>query len=329
MNKQSEPIFDIAVIGAGPCGLAVGVAAEQAGLSAAIFDRGNVANGLIAYPIGMTFFSTAENLEVGGLPFICAGAKPTREEALKYYRRVAQYFNLDIRGYHDVFDVSGGRGAFTLRTRHRSGGAEYRARHVVVATGYFDTPNLLSVPGEDLPNVTHYYREGHPYFDQRCVVVGGGNSAAEAALDLYRSGAHVTLIHFLTELDLGIKPWVRPDIENRIREGAIAARFETRVAEIGPDFVTLNSEANRTEERLPNDWVFAMTGYTPDTTFLQKLGVDVDEVTGIPQHDRTTLETNVPGLFIAGVIAAGYDANRLFIENGKLHGAQIVAALRG
>lgn len=329
MTEPKGETLDLAVIGAGPCGLAVGVAARRAGLTAAIFDRGNVAHALIGYPIGMTFFSTPENLEVGGLPFVCAGAKPTRDEALKYYRRVAQYFELDMRAYEEVLSVSGKLGEFTLTTRKRTGEeATHRARRVVVATGNLDTPNLLGAPGEDLPNVTHYYREPHPYFDQRCLVIGGGNSAAEAALELHRAGAHVTLVHFLSELDRGLKPWVRPDIENRIREGAIAARFETRVTEIGPDYVRLRSERNGAEERLANDWVFAMTGYAPDTSFLRRLGVTVDEATGVPQHDPETMETNVPGLYIAGVIAAGYDANRLFIENGRHHGEQIVGALR-
>jgi thioredoxin reductase (NADPH) len=325
----TDRILDLAVIGAGPCGLAVGVAARQAEMTAAIFDRGNVTNGLLGYPIGMTFFSTPENLEIGGLPFICAAAKPTREEALKYYRRIAQHFDLDIRAYEEVVGVTGERGAFSLTTRRRSGaGAAHRARCVVVATGYFDTPNLLDVPGEDLPNVTHYFREPHPYFDQRCIVVGGGNSAAEAALDLFRAGAHVMLVHFLAELDPGIKPWVRPDIENRIRDGSIAARFETRLSEIGPDYVRLRSEKNGAEERLANDWVFAMTGYTPDTSFLRRLGVAVDKATAVPRHDPSSLETNVPGIYIAGVIAAGKDANRLFIENGRFHGEKIVASLR-
>ncbi len=328
MIESKGQTLDLAVIGAGPCGLAVGVAARRVDIAAAIFDRGNVANALLGYPIGMTFFSTPENLEIGGLPFVCAGAKPTRDEALKYYRRVAQYFELDMRAYEEVVSVTGKLGEFTLTTRKRTGEeGTHRARRVVVAIGNLDTPNLLGVPGEDLPNVTHYFREPHPYFDQRCLVIGGANSAAEAALELHRAGAHVTLVHFLPELDRGLKPWVRPDIENRIREGAIAARFETRVTEIGPDYVRLRSERNGAEERLANDWVFAMTGYAPDTSFLRRLGVTVDEATGVPQHDPATMETNVPGLYIAGVIAAGNDANRLFIENGRYHGAKIVSAI--
>ncbi|MGD8700238.1 MAG: NAD(P)-binding domain-containing protein, partial [Gemmatimonadales bacterium] len=218
---------------------------------------------------------------------------------------------------------------FAVRSRRRDGEERtYRARHVVVATGYFDTPNLLNVPGEDLPRVTHYYREAHPYYDQDCLVIGGGNSAVDAALDLWRTGARVTMAHFLDSFDSGVKPWVRPDIENRTKEGSIAVRFQTRVAEIGSGYAILRSVETGVEERIANDWVFAMTGYTPDTRFLRRLGVEVDEKSGIPRHDPETMETNVPGVFIAGVLAAGFDANRIFIENGKLHGAALVAAIR-
>jgi thioredoxin reductase (NADPH) len=287
-----------------------------------------VVNSLVGYPIHMTFFSTPENLEIGDIPFICSGTKPTRTEALAYYRRVSRHYRLDVRQYEEVVGIEGARGDFTLRTR-RSGGPEsaQRARALVLATGYFDTPNMLGVPGEDRPKVTHYYREAHPYYDQDCLIIGGGNSAVEAALDLWRTGARVTLVHFLDGLDPGVKPWVRPDIENRIREGSITARFRMRVTEIGNDSVTVRSESDGKTERIPNDWVFAMTGYTPDTSFLRRLGVETHEETGIPVHDAESMETNVPGIFIAGVLAAGFDANKIFIENGKLHGELIVSAL--
>ncbi|NIR43728.1 MAG: YpdA family putative bacillithiol disulfide reductase [Gemmatimonadetes bacterium] len=328
--SQASGRVDLAIVGAGPCGLAVGAAARRAGLSSIIFDRGCVVNALVGYPLNMTFFSTPENLEIGDVPFVTRDVKPTRHEALTYYRRVAGYFELDVRQYEEVLDVEGAAADFWVKTRMRDGTeAGYPARNIVIATGRFDTPNLLGVPGEDLPKVTHYYREAHPYYDQACLVVGGGNSAAEAALDLWRSGARVTLVHFLDEFDPGVKPWVRPDIENRIREGSIAARFRTRVHEIGPDFVTLQREDGPDSERLANDWVFAMTGYRPDIPFLRRLGIDVDGDTGIPVHDPDTMETNLPGIFIAGVLAAGYDANKIFIENGKLHGDRIVNALTG
>lgn len=321
-----EKTTDFAVIGAGPCGLAVGVAARTAGRECRIFDRGCVVNSLVGYPIRMTFFSSPENLEIGDIPFICSGVKPSRDEALTYYRRVRKHYGLDIRTYEEVVRVEGQRGDFRLRTRGRYGHeAVHHARYVVVATGNFDNPNLLNVEGESLPKVTHYYREAHPYSDQDCLVVGGGNSAVEAALDLYRAGARVTLAHFLEDFDPGVKPWVRPDIDNRVREGSIEARFGTRVTGIAADHVTLRHRSGESF-RLPNHWVFAMTGYSPDTTFLSELGVDVDRATGVPHHDPASMETNASGIYIAGVLAAGFDANRIFIENGKLHGISIVSA---
>lgn len=315
---------DVAVIGAGPCGLAAAIAARRAGLSAVVFDKGCVANAIVDYPLRTVFFSTAEKLEVGDVPFVCSGDKPTRDEALKYYRRVAQHFALDLRQYEEAVEVKGGLGEFTVHTRRRTGSAgAHRARCVTIATGFFENPNRLHIPGEDLPKVTHYFREAHPYFDQDCVVIGGGNSAVEAALELYRVGARVTLVHFLETLDPGVKPWVRPEIENRLKSGEIAARFGTRVVEIGLDHVVLRREDAGETERLPNDWVFAMTGYAPDAAFLRRLGIEVDPETGVPAHDPETFETNVPGLFVAGVITAGRDANKIFIENGRFHGERI------
>lgn len=329
MKGQYDGNLDLAVVGAGPCGLAVGVAAAQAGLDCLLFDRGCVVNSLVGYPVRMTFFSTPENLEIGDIPFVCSGTKPTRDEALTYYRRAVQHYGLRVHTYEEVRGIEGAKGDFAVRSRRRDGEERtYRARHVVVATGYFDTPNRLNVPGEDLPKVTHYYREAHPYYDQDCLVIGGGNSAVEAALDLWRAGARVTMVHFLDSFDSGVKPWVRPDIENRTKEGSIAVRFQTRVAEIGSGYAILRGVETGVEERIANDWVCAMTGYTPDTRFLRRLGVEVDEKSGVPRHDPETMETNVPGVFIAGVLAAGFDANRIFIENGKLHGAALVAAIR-
>ncbi|UCF21721.1 MAG: YpdA family putative bacillithiol disulfide reductase [Gemmatimonadota bacterium] len=328
MTALTGSICDLAVVGAGPCGLAAGVAAKRARLKTFLFDRGCLVNSLVGYPIRMTFFSTPENLEVGDIPFVCNSVKPTRDEALTYYRRVAQHYELNVRPYEEVLGVAGARGDFLITTRKRHGDeGEYRARAITVATGYFDHPNMIGVPGEELPKVTHYYREAHPYYDQDCLVVGGGNSAVETALELWRAGARVTLVHFLAEFDPGVKPWVRPDIENRVREGSIEVRFGTRLSEVGDDYVVLRDEAAGAEERLSNDWVFAMTGYTPDTGFLQRLGVRVDQRTGVPDHDPETMETNVPGIYVAGVLTAGYDANKIFIENGKLHGARIAAAL--
>jgi thioredoxin reductase (NADPH) len=327
-DRRAGEFLDLAVIGAGPCGLAAGIAASRAGLSCALLDRGCVASSISKYPTWMTFFSTAERLEIGGVPFVVAGDKPTRREALRYYQRLAREFRLDVRQYEEVLSVQRQDERFVLRTRTVHGRAgEWRARNIVVATGYFDSPNLLGIPGEDLSKVAHNYREGHVFFDQDCVVVGGGNSAVDAALELYRWGARVTIVHFAEGIDPNVKPWVRPDIEARLREGAIAARFRSRLAEVRPETVLVRSDVDGSVEELPNDWVLAMTGYTPDGRLLRSLGVRFDPATGIPRHDAGTMQTNVPGVFIAGVLAAGFDANKVFIENGRGHGALIVAAV--
>ena len=326
--RDGDPGARIAVVGAGPCGLGVGVAARRAGASCVLFEKGCVASSISAYPTFMTFFSTAERLEIGGVPFVTASDKPTRREALRYYQRLAREFELDVRQYEAVVAVEPVEAGFLLWTRAHSGRArELIAEHVVIATGYFDHPNLLGVPGEELPKVAHRYAEGHPFFEQDVVIVGGGNSAVDAALELYRWGARVTLVHFADGLDPGVKPWVRPDIAGRLQNGEIAARWRSRVAEIREDRVVILSEATGERTELPNDWVLAMTGYTPDPALLRGLGVRIDARTGIPEHDPETMATNVPGVYIAGVIAAGNDANKIFIENGRDHGERIVAAV--
>ncbi|MGH7507206.1 MAG: YpdA family putative bacillithiol disulfide reductase [Longimicrobiales bacterium] len=328
MESAREDIQDIAVVGAGPCGLGAGIAAHAAGLQCVLFDKGCAASSIAAYPTFMTFFSTAERLEIGGVPFIVAGEKPTRREALRYYQRLATQFELDLRQYEEVTAVERAAGGFVLATLARSGKqGTYRARNIVIATGYFDHPNRLGIPGEELPHVLHNYREGHAFYRQRCVLVGGGNSAVDAALELYRWGARVMLVHFEAGLDRGVKPWVLPDITNRIAAGQIEARFRSRLAEIRPESVVLRDEDSGALEEIGNDWVLAMTGYTPDPELLKALGVDFDAATGIPAHDRETMETNVPGVFIAGVLAAGNDANKVFIENGREHGDRIVGAV--
>lgn len=328
MENRTTESFDIAVLGAGPCGLSVGVAARRAGIGCVHFDRGCVVNCIAGYPTYATFFSTSERLEIGGLPFIVASDKPSRREALNYYRRLVQHFALDVRQYEEVMSVCGEDGAFRIETRRHHGTERaYTARKLVIATGNFDSPNLLGVAGEDLPKVTHYYREGHPYYAQECAVIGAGNSAAEAALDLYRSGARVTLIHFLDGLDPGVKPWILPDITNRIKSGEIAVRWRTRVAEITPGDVVLRHEATGALERLRNEWVFAMTGYTADHRLLRSLGVTIDPETDIPVHEPETMETDVPGVFVAGVLVNGSGPTKIFIENGRAHGERIVRAV--
>jgi thioredoxin reductase (NADPH) len=316
-----DRILDLAVVGAGPCGLSAGVAARQAGLDCALFDSGCLVRAISLYPTHATFFSTADRLELGGIPFIVPGDKPTRSDALKYYRRIAVEFDLDVRQYQEVVAVSGEKDRFLLRTRAASGGQrELLARNLVLATGYAGSPIPLGVPGQDLPKVRHYYTEGHPYYDQDCIVVGAGNSSVEAALELYRAGARVTLVHFLDRLDRGVKPWILPDMENRLKKGDIAVRWNTRIAEILPDRVRLRHEPTGEETELDNDFVLAMTGYRADPSLLRSLGAGIDPDTGIPCHDPATMETNVPGVFIAGVLVGGRRPDRVFIEDGRHHG---------
>src|SRR5881296_4396772 len=297
-------MLDLAVIGAGPCGLAVGVAAKRARLTCSLFDKGPVASSLMRYPLYMTFFSTPDKLEIG-VPFVTAGDKPTRREALTYYRKVAEHFELDVRQYHTVSRATRTRDGFELVAQH-PGTPEpetVSSRHLVFATGYFESPNPLRVPGEDLPHVSHFYVEPHPYWQQRVVIVGGGNSAVEAALELHRGGARVTIVHCLSEFDRGVKPWILPDITNRVKDGSIAARWLSRVAEIRPREVIVRSETDGAAECLPADFVVAMTGYRADLSLLRAAGVIVDEQTGVPHHNPATMQANVPGVFIAGVLA--------------------------
>jgi len=317
-------MLDLAVIGAGPCGLAVGVAAKRAHLACSLFDKGPVVSSLQRYPLYMTFFSTPEKLEIG-VPFVTAGDKPTRREALAYYRRVAEHFELDVRQYHAVVRVERTDQGFELEAQH-PGAAEpetIRSRHVVCATGYFESPNLLDVPGEDLPHVSHFFVEPHPYWQQRVVVVGGGNSAVEAALELSRVNARVTLVHFLSDFDRGVKPWVLPDITNRVKEGRVAVRWCSRVVEITRSHVVVRRDPDGDRETVPADFVVALTGYRADLRLLRSLGVQVDDTTGVPRHDPVTMETNVRGVYIAGVLSSGFDANKIFIENGREHGGRI------
>lgn len=321
-------IADMAVVGAGPCGLAVGAAARAAGLHSVLFDRGCITSSIVEYPIYMTFFSTPERLEIGGVPFVVGGAKPTRREALIYYRRVARHFDLDVRQYEEVFEISGGEGDFTLRSRPLHGGERHlRARCVVLATGALGAPNLLSIPGEELPHVFHAFREALPYYDQEVLLVGGGNSAAESALELFRAGARVTVVHFEDKFDRGVKPWIRSDIENRIEAGEIEVRWRTRVERIEPGRVSLRETGSDSTSERRAHWVFALTGWQPDHGFFRRLGVALDPDTGIPSYDPDTMETNVRGLYVAGVVVAGYDANKVFIENGRHHGEVLVKAV--
>jgi thioredoxin reductase (NADPH) len=316
---------DLLVIGAGPCGLAVAIAAHQARVPCVVLDRRTIVSTIERYPLQMTFFSTPERIEIGGIPFIASHEKPTRSDGLIYYRRVAEHFELDIRPGEDVVDVSrDADGRFTVDVTRPHDSKRYRAGNVVFATGYYDNPNFLNVPGEELPHVTHYFLEGHPYWHRRVVVIGAGNSSVDAALECWRAGATVTLVHFGEGFDRTVKAWVLPDITNRVKQGSIAVRWHARVRAITPTDVEVVSDATGAVERIPCDAVLAMTGYHADTTLLRRLGVPVDDASGVPAHDEATMGTPVEGVYLAGVIASGNDANRLFIENSRGHGELIV-----
>jgi thioredoxin reductase (NADPH) len=325
--SASEPDrYDLLVIGAGPTGLACAIEAQKAGLRVVLVDKGCVCNSLFHYPAHMTFFTTSELLEIGGIPFPSTNAKPTRNEALEYYRQVALYYKLDIRQYYRVDAISGADGDFTVHLTDRFGRpSTLLAAKLAVATGYYDLPNWMGIPGETLSKVHHYYNDPHPFSGLDVAVIGGKNSAAIAALELWRHGARVTLIHRAAELHRHVKYWIKPDIENRIKAGEIKAYFSSKVVEILPDSIRLETPDG--EVNLRNDFVFAMTGYHPDFTFLERLGVVFDGPDKRPRCNPETLESNVPGIYLAGVIVAGSRTNEIFIENGRFHGKQIADAL--
>jgi thioredoxin reductase (NADPH) len=313
---------ELVVVGAGPAGLAVAIAAKQAGLDYEVLEKGVLVNSIFRFPRNMTFFTTPDLLEIGGLPFVTPYEKPTQWEALRYYRRVTDAYELRIVLGEELRHLDRDGGGFVLRL---ASGAVRRAAAVVLATGYYDHPNRAGIPGEDLPHVSHYYDEPHPFYRKRVVVVGGKNSAAIAALELLRAGAHVTLVHRGERLSDSIKYWIKPDLENRIKDGAIVAHFRTRVVEIVRERAVVESASGR--EELAADGVFLLTGYHPDADLFRRAGVRVDAETLKPELDPTTFETNVPGLFMAGSVVSGRETGRIFIENGRFHGEAIVRAL--
>ena len=324
-DADSTP-FDLLVIGAGPTGLACAIEAQKAGFRVVLVDKGCVCNSLYHYPSHMTFFTTSELLEIGDIPFPSPNAKPNRNEALEYYRQVAAHYKLDVRQYQLVERVTGSDGDFTVHLKDRfDRTSSLHARKLAIATGYYDLPNMMGIPGEELSKVHHYYDDPHPYFGLDIVVIGGKNSAAIAALELWRHGARVTLVHRDAEMHRHVKYWIKPDIENRIKAGEIKAYFRSRVVEFTPDSVILETPEGRTV--LHNDFVFALTGYHPDFPFLESLGVRFEGADKLPVCDPQTLESNVPGVYLAGVIVAGSRTNEIFIENGRFHGRQIAQAL--
>lgn len=321
MSPATTP-FDALVVGAGPTGLACGIELKLRDLNAVLIEKGCVTNSLYHYPTNMSFFTTPELLEIGNIPMTSLNEKPNRTEALKYYRRVAEHYKLDIHQYEKVDNVAGGDGAFQVLTTDRYGCQHtYAARKLILATGYYDIPNLLNVPGEDLPKVIHYYKEAHPYYNQDVAVIGAKNSAAIAALELYWTGARVTLIHRGEQISEKVKYWIRPNIENRIKNGEIKAYFHSKVVEIRPDSILVDTPQG--EALLKNDFVLALIGYSPDLEFLNSIGVTLDAATGRPRTNPATLESERSGIYLAGVIVAGMHTNEIFIENGRFHGKQI------
>jgi thioredoxin reductase (NADPH) len=326
-DSRAEHWADVVVIGAGPTGLACAIEVQKIGAKVTVLDKGCLVNSLFHYPANMTFFTTPELLEIGDIPFSTANMKPTRQEALEYYRKVADHYQLHVCQYHWVKTVTGEDNQFRITATDRHNGIhDFRARKVIVATGYYDLPNLMQIPGEDLPKVFHYYHEPHPYYDSDVLVIGGKNSAAIAALELWRHGARVTLAHRERQIHSHVKYWIKPDIENRIKNGEISAYFNSCVTRIGDDHVVINTP--RGPIRLDNDFVFALTGYHPDYDFLQSLGIELSTEQCRPVCDPETLESNVPGIYVAGVIVAGASTNEIFIENGRFHGRQIANDLR-
>jgi thioredoxin reductase (NADPH) len=316
---DAAEMVDVVVVGAGPVGLACAIESKREGLTARVIDKGALVNSIVGYPARMEFFSTPDLIEIGGYPFPVQGYKPFREDALEYYRGVAAQEALDVRLYERVLAVEGELGAFVVRTDRGT----HRARHVVAAVGFFDLPNTLDVPGADLPKVTHYYREPYGYVRQHVVVIGARNSAAKAALDCYRHGATVTLVVRGPALSDKVKYWIKPDLENRIKEGSIRALYNSTVVAITPDTVTVATPDG--EETFPNDWVLAMTGYHPDYGFLEDvLRIAIaDDPARTPVYDEATFETSRPGVYIAGTVCGGYQTGRWFIENGRFHARQI------
>jgi thioredoxin reductase (NADPH) len=316
----------IIIIGGGPIGMACGLEAQKAGIDYLVLEKGSLVNSLYNYPVNMTFFSTSERLEIGAVPFVSNNAKPTRPEALEYYRRVASSHKLKINLFEEVKTVTpqkSGKGKYRVET----GKGEYAADHIIIATGFYDIPFLLNIPGENLPKVTHYYKEPHTYAFQKVLVVGAMNSAVDAALETWRKGAEVTMVVRSSEIGERVKYWVRPDIQNRIKEGSIKAYFNSSVIAIRENEVDIQTPEGPLT--LPNDWVIAMTGYQPNLSFLEKIGIELsnDEIR-CPNVKEDTHETNVPGIYLAGVICGGMNTHRLFIENSREHAEKIVADIK-
>lgn len=317
--KKEEAV----IVGGGPCGLAAAISLQEIGKNPVVIEKGNVVNAIFHYPTHQTFFSTSEKLEIGNVPFVTEEYKPKRNQALVYYREVVKRKEIRVNAFEKVLSVEKqDNGLFFVRSDKE----EYETPYVIIATGYYDHPNFMNVPGEDLPKVFHYFKEAHPYFNKDVVVVGGKNSSVDASLELVKAGARVTVLYRGSEYSPSIKPWILPEFDSLIRNGIIKMEFNANIEEISNEKVVYVKENQCFE--IKNDFVFAMTGYHPDHSFLQTMGVKVDEESGRPIYNEETMETNIPGIFIAGVIAAGNNANEIFIENGRFHGGQIANTIK-
>ncbi|MGH2317586.1 YpdA family putative bacillithiol disulfide reductase [Planococcus sp. SE5232] len=311
---------DALIIGGGPCGLSAAIELKKNGLQPLVIEKGNIVNAIFNYPTHQTFFSTSEKLSIGDVPFIIEGSKPKRNQALVYYREVVKRSGIKVRSFETVEQVEKD-GLFTVATSK----GQYQAKYVIAATGYYDQPNELEVEGADLPKVMHYFKEGHPYFDQDVLIIGGKNSAVDAALALHKAGSRVTVSYHGTSYSKSIKPWILPEFDGLVRKGEITMLFDSMVDKITDSSVELT--VNDQKETIPNQFVFAMIGYHPDHQFLRSMGISIDPVSGRPSFDENSMETDVENLYIAGVIAAGNNANEIFIENGRFHGQQIAEAI--
>ncbi|WP_339249956.1 YpdA family putative bacillithiol disulfide reductase [Sporosarcina sp. FSL W8-0480] len=308
---------DAIVVGGGPCGLSAAIEIQNKGLDVLIIEKENIVNSLYRYPTHQTFFSSSIKLSIGDIPFITAKEKPKRNDALVYYRQVAELKKLSINSFETVENVEKQEEGFIIKTNLKS----YFAKHVIIATGYYDNPNRLGITGEDLPKVSHYFKEAHPYFGKKVVVIGGKNSAVDAAIELFRAGASVTVIYRGSEYSPSVKPWILPGFDSLVRNGEIDMHFNSNVIEITPDTVVFEKDGEK--HSIENDYVFAMIGYHPDHSFLERIGIEIEEATGRPTYNESTMETNIKGIYIAGVIAAGNNTNEIFIENGRHHGGLI------
>ena len=318
--------FDVIIVGGGPCGLAAGIEAAKAGLSHLILDMGSLTESIRQYPRRMRFFSTAENIEIGGLPFPISGVKAGRDEALQYYRKAAAYYHLNFKLFQEVRDVRKEADLFTVTTTI---GDQYQSHKVIMATGYFTHPRWLGIPGENQSHVSHYYDEPFKYSFTNVVIIGASNSAVEAALELYRHDVNITVVHRGDDFRSTVKYWLIPDVKNRVKEGKIKTVFDSVVTQIGTDTVTINNLKTGEETQLPADFVLVLTGYIPDADLLRRCGIDLDPITQVPVFDKETFETNVPGLYVCGTVLAGIYTEKVFIENGREHAQSIIDHIMG